>query len=136
MKNMIMKHKMMAYNTDSATTIQYLFNRLYQKIEQTTHLDPHPGLIIATHHFSEPYPLVNEVDLLCLATMDLLIQFAYPSLSGYGKFTISFTMIDSYKGEFTFTLAPAIPLTDQDGDLMPKRAVFAFNSFNTSGVQD
>ncbi|CAA2953967.1 DNA-dependent RNA polymerase [Olea europaea subsp. europaea] len=105
-------------------------------IEQTTHLDPHPGLIIATHHFSEPYPLVNEVDLLCLATMDLLIQFAYPSLSGYGKFTISFTMIDSYKGEFTFTLAPAIPLTDQDGDLMPKRAVFAFNSFNTSRVQD
>lgn len=86
-----MKMKMKAYTTDRATTGQ-LLNRLYQIIERTPHQDPHPGLIIASHHFFEPYPLVNEIYLLSLATMDLLIQFAYPSLSGYGKFTISFTM--------------------------------------------
>jgi len=31
--------------------------------------------------------------------MDLLIQKAYPSLSGYGKFTISFAMKRSYREE-------------------------------------
>ena len=113
-----------AYTTDSASTGQ-LLNHLYHKIERTTHLDPHPGLIIASHHFIEPYPLVNEIYLLCLATMDLLIQFAYPSLSGYGKFTISLTMKRSYGEEITFTLGSAIPLTYQDCKLIPKREVYA-----------
>ena len=115
---------MKAYTTDSASTGQ-LLNRLYQKIERTTHQDPHPGLIIASHHFFEPYPLVNESDLLCLATMDLLIQFAYPSLSGYGKFTISLTMKRSYGEEISFTLGPAIPLTYQDCKLIPMSEVYA-----------
>ena len=119
-----MKHKMMAYTTDSTTTRQ-LLNRLYQKIERTTHQDPHPGLIIASHHFIEPYPLVNDIDLLCLATMDLLIQFVYPSLSGYGKFTISYTMKRSYGEEISFTLGHAIPLTYQDCKLIPMREVYA-----------
>ena len=120
---MKMKEKM-AYTTDSATT-GLLLNRLYQKIERTTHQDPHPGLIIASHHIFEPYLLVNEIDLLCLATMDLLIQFAYPSLSGYGKFTISFTMKRSYGEEISFTLGRAIPLTYQDCKLIPMSEVYA-----------
>lgn len=114
----------MAYTTDSVSS-RPLLNHLYQKIERTTHQDPHPGLIIATHHFCEPYPLVNEIDLLCLVTMDLLIQFAYPSLSGYGKFTISFTVKRSYGEEITFTPGPAIPLTDLDCKLLPESEVYA-----------
>ena len=114
----------MAYTTDSATTVQ-LLNRLYQKIERIRHQDPHPGLIIASHHFNEPYPIVNEIDLLCLATMDLLIQFVYPSLSGYAKFSISFTMKLSYGEEITFTLGPAIPLTYQDCKFIPMSEVYA-----------
>lgn len=113
-----------AYTTDSATTGQ-LLNYLYQKIERTTQQDPHPGLIIASHYFFEPYPLVNNISLLCLATMDLLIQFAYPSLSGYGKFTISFTMMRSYGEEISFTLGPAIPLTYQDCKLIPMSEIYA-----------
>ncbi|XP_038683072.1 DNA polymerase-like [Tripterygium wilfordii] len=119
-----MKKKMMAYTTDSATT-GHLLNRLYQKIERTTHQDPHPGLIIASHHFFEPYPLVNEIDLLSLVIMDLLIQFSYPSFSGYSKFTISFTMKRSYGEEISFTLGPAIPLTTQDCQLIPKSEIYA-----------
>lgn len=119
-----MKHKMKAYTTDSATAGR-LLNRLYQKIERTTHQDPHPGLIIASHHFFEPYPLVNEIDLLSLVTMDLLILFAYSSLSGYGKFTISFTMKRSYGEEISFTLGPAIPLTYHDCNLIPMSEVYA-----------
>ncbi|KAL0284736.1 UNVERIFIED_CONTAM: hypothetical protein Scaly_2840700 [Sesamum calycinum] len=106
-----------------------LLNRLFQTIERTTHKDPHPGFIIATHHFKDPYPMVNEIDLdlLCNATMDLLIQFAYPSLSGYGKFTISYTISPSYGlwGELTFTLDNAIPLTDQDNKKIPMNDVYA-----------
>lgn len=119
-----MKDKMKAYTTDSATT-GLLLNRLYSQIERTTHQDPHPGLIIASHHFFEPYPLVNEIDLLCLAIMDLLIQFAYPSLSGYGKFTISFTMKRSYGEDISFTLGHAIPLTSQDCNFIPMSEVYA-----------
>lgn len=93
---------MMASTTDSAKNETVLWNRLYQqKIERTTHQDPHPGLIIATHHFMDPYPLINEIELLSLSTMDLLILFAYPFLSGYGKFSISFTMKRSYGEEIT-----------------------------------
>lgn len=125
-----MKHKMRAYTT----TTGHLLNRFFQKIKRTTHQDPHPALIIASHHFDEPYPLVNETDLLSLAIMDLLIQFAYPFLSGYAKFTISYTMMQSYGEEISstnggdevsFTIGPAIPLTDQDCKLIPKSEVYA-----------
>ncbi len=57
--------------------------------------------------------------------MDLLIQFAYPSLSGYGKFTISFSMKRSYGEEISFTLGHAIPLTYQDCKLIPMSEVYA-----------
>jgi hypothetical protein len=96
-----------------------LLNRLYQRIEQTKRVDPHPGLILASHHFNDPYPLIDEVDLLTLSTMDLLIQFVYPLLSGYAKFTISFTMKRSGGVEISFTLGPGIPLTYEDGSLIP-----------------
>lgn len=112
--------------TPDCSTTRLLLNRLYQTIERTTHQDPHPGLIIGSHHFSEPYyPLINEVDVLCLATMDLLNQFAYPSISGYSKFSISFTMNRSYGEGISFTLGPAIPLTSSDGKLIPKSEVYA-----------
>ena len=109
-----------AYTTDCGTlTIEQLLN---QKIE---HQDPHQGLIIASHHFKKPFPIINEIDQLCLATMDLLIQFAYPSLSGYAKFTLSFTMIRSFGEEISFTLGPAIPLTYEDWNLIPMCEIYA-----------
>lgn len=46
--------------TDSAI----VRNRMYQKIEQTTLRDPHPGLIIALHDFKEPYPLILTYSVL------------------------------------------------------------------------
>ena len=114
----------MAYTTDSSTTVP-LLNRLSKKIERTTYEDPHLGLIIASHHFIEPPLLIKEIDLLCLATMSLLIMFAYPSLSGYGKFTISFTMKQSYGEEISFTIGAAIPLTYPDCKLIPMSEVYA-----------
>ncbi|KAL0304611.1 UNVERIFIED_CONTAM: hypothetical protein Scaly_3016800 [Sesamum calycinum] len=106
-----------------------LLNRLFQTIERTTHKDPHPGFIIATHHFKDPYPMVNEIDLdlLCNATMDLLIQFAYPSCQDTASslFPIPYPHLMAYGGELTFTLDNAIPLTDQDNKKIPMNDVYA-----------
>jgi len=123
-----MKHTMkhtMFYTTDSLMTDKSV-NRLFKVVEQTTVLDPHPGFILATHHFREPYyPGIDEIELLSLATMDLLNQYAYPSLSGYGKFTISLTMNLSYGEEITFSAGSSIPLTTHDDQLIPKMDIYA-----------
>lgn len=115
----------MKKNTTDIATTGHLLNCLFQKTAPPTHLDPHPGLIIASHYFIKPYPLVNDVDLICLATMDLLIQFAYPPLLGYGKFTISYTLKRSHGVERNFALGKAIPLTYQDNKLIPMEVVYA-----------
>lgn len=70
--------------------------------------------------------------------MVLFIKFAYPSISGYAKFTISFTMrkkkkeknkesisLTLGKESISLTLGPAIPLTYEDGSLIPKNEVYA-----------
>ena len=122
---------MMAYNTyrsyttGSSTSVELLMGRMKHKINRTTRQDPHDGLIIASHHFNEPYPIVNDITLLSLCTMDLLVQFAYPCISGYGKFTISFTMIRTYGVEISFTLGEAIPLTYSDGNFIPMSDVYS-----------
>jgi len=121
-----MNKRIMAYKNQTINvTTEQLLNRLFRKIERTTYHTPHPCLIIASYYFNEPYPLINEIALLSLTTMDLLNQFAYPSLSGYGKFTISLTMKRSFGEEITFTLCQAIPLTYMDCNLIPKSDVYA-----------
>nr|QKI32032.1 hypothetical protein [Ombrophytum subterraneum] len=62
-----------------------------------------------THRFKKPYPNISEIEVLSLATLDLLNQYAYPSISGYGKLTISLTMKQSYGEEITFTTGSSIP---------------------------
>ena len=109
-------------NTYTTSTGYYLLN---SRIEKTTSLNPHPGLIIASHHFKECGILIDETDLLFHFTMVLLIKLAYPSISGYAKFTISFTMIKKNKERISFTLGPAIPLTYEDDSLIPKYEVYA-----------
>ncbi|KAK9741132.1 hypothetical protein RND81_03G084000 [Saponaria officinalis] len=55
--------------------------------------------------------------------MDLLTQYAYPSISGYSKFTIQLTMKRSFD-EINFTLGLAIPLTFEDGEFIPKSNIY------------
>jgi hypothetical protein len=56
--------------------------------------------------------------------MDLLHQFAYTSLTGYAKFGILLTTLRSYGEEITFSIGTAIPLTDESGNLLPKKWVY------------
>ncbi|KAJ8746889.1 hypothetical protein K2173_010161 (mitochondrion) [Erythroxylum novogranatense] len=104
--------------------IRELLSRLYNIISRTTHLDPHPGLIIATHHLSDPFPIAEEIELLSVSVMDLLAQYAFPSLSGYGKFTISLTIMQSSEEEITFTAGEAIPLTYEDNTIIPMSEIY------------
>ncbi|KAK7357083.1 hypothetical protein VNO80_16364 [Phaseolus coccineus] len=98
---------------------------LVRSLIDTKVVDPHPGLIIATHDFKEPYPLCNEIDLLSIATMDLLNQYVYPSISGYCKFTITMTLKKSYGENLSFTRGSAIPLTYQDCTFIPINEIYS-----------
>lgn len=112
------------YSTETSS-----LNKLFSDvISETTVLDPHPGLIIATHKFSGSpcYPCIDEIGLLSLATMDLLNQYAYPSLSGYAKFTISLTIRQPYGEEIRFTIGTSIPLTTNKDQLIPKASIFHY----------
>lgn len=106
------------------TTSTGIYYQLNSRIVKTTSMNPHPGLIIASHHFEKGKILINEIVLLSHSTMVLLIKFAYPFLSGYAKFTISITMIQNNNVQLSFTLGPAIPLTYEDGSLIPKNSVY------------
>lgn len=101
------------------------YNNNYHRTERSEYHNPHPGLIIATHYFIEPYQIINENALLTNASMDLLNRFAYPAILGYAKFTITLTMLRSFEVEVPFTLGPAIPLTDLDEKLIPRGIVYA-----------
>lgn len=111
----------------SYSTARYdvLVEELYGEMKNTIVLNPHPGLIIATHCFRTPYPLINQNMQLSLSTMDLLILYAYPYQFGYAKFTILLTMMKSYGANVTFTIGNAIPLTLVDGEFIPKSEIFA-----------
>ncbi len=81
-----------------------LLSKFYFKVEkESTYHVPHPGKIITSHKFKEPYPIVNKTSLLSITIMDLLTQSAYPSISEYSKFTIKIIMKRSFD-EINFTL--------------------------------
>ncbi|KAI5640986.1 hypothetical protein M9H77_00147 [Catharanthus roseus] len=103
-----------------------ILNSIFQGEERCEHKEVHPGLIIASHHFGEPYPLVKEIERFSLVTMDLLNQFAYPYISAYAKFTISMSILKPHIGEIlTSTIGLAIPLTFPDNSLIPRQEVYS-----------
>lgn len=71
------------YSTERGENVaSHLLSKYLGYIENTFERNPHGGLILAGSSYREPYPLVNQTDLLCLTAMDLLIQYAYPTQNG------------------------------------------------------
>lgn len=91
-------------------------------VRQTSCLEPHRGLIIAVHKFMEPYPTVGSIDLICVAFMDLLIQYVYPRIQGRAKFTLIYE-INTDGGTATISLSTAINLTFEDNTLIPYEVI-------------
>ncbi|KAI3666743.1 hypothetical protein L1987_88718 [Smallanthus sonchifolius] len=81
-------------HTSVRPELEFVFNRFLSLVEQTSVQDPHPGLIIASLNFKKPYPGVEETELLSLSTLDMLNQYVYPSISGYGR-KVLFRLRDS-----------------------------------------
>ncbi|KAL4553846.1 hypothetical protein LXL04_040224 [Taraxacum kok-saghyz] len=114
-----------AYSTYRPILDNRSFDMFFGSIESTRVQDPHKWLITASHSFRDPKPSINHVDILALCIMDLLHQFAYPSIKGYAKFGILLTTLQSYGEEITFSIGTATPLTDDGGNLLPKAWVYS-----------
>lgn len=100
-----------------------LLNKLYCSEKVSKYHVPYPEQIIAIHDFNEPNPIISEVNLLTITVMDLLIQYAYPSISSYCKFTLQFR-VKQLHHDFDFTLGSAIALTFDDGVFIPKNQIY------------
>lgn len=88
-------------------------------------VNPHPGLILASHTFREPYPHLTNNSLLSLSAMDLLMRNAYPRVLDYAKFTILLTIVKEPGVYVQFSIGNAIPLTFDDGGFIPKSDIYA-----------
>lgn len=100
---------------------------MISRVDRSKCQHPHPGLIIASHTFKEPYFAFSDFDQLSLAIMDLLLRGAYPYLSGsnYAKFNVLFTMFTSGGTPTTFAAGRAIALTYEDGKWIQKSEIYA-----------
>lgn len=86
---------------------------------------PHEGLIIAMHEFKEPYPTVDDNDLIACAFMDLLIRYGFEQVEGRGiaKFTLQCQLLSQHVegAKSTITLDTASRLTyTSEHSLIPK----------------
>ena len=76
--------------------------------------EPHAGLISCETEFKERKPSANESELLSLMTMIILLEYAYPAICSYTKFTIG-VIIETSSGDVRYTASKkAIPLTCSD----------------------
>ncbi|NP_064019.1 orf148 (mitochondrion) [Beta vulgaris subsp. vulgaris] len=104
-----------------------LASLLMTRIEKSIVIDPHPGLIVCSHTYREPFPSFSSIDFLITCVMDLLLEYAYPRLGkdSYAKFIIIVSMKVSDKDDIGFSLGSAIVLTLEDGSLIPKGNVYS-----------
>ncbi len=82
-----------------------VLNRLLRSVERKVHIEPHPWLICCTMSFRKPYPTSDDIEFFALATMELLIEYVYPAIDGYCKFTVA-PAVRTSSGEVTFTAGP------------------------------
>jgi len=122
---------------NSFKTIQNSFKKFYSSINYYSYWDRllngidsviskncYPGNIYASTSFIEPYPRINEFEILILAFIQLLEQYAYNIDSKYVKFTMGYKMCLPTVSEVSFILGKAIPLCDLNGNRLPKKKIY------------
>lgn len=85
----------------------------------------YPGSIYATTQFIEPHPLANEFEIITLAVIQLLEQYAYQIDSDYIKLTMGYTMQLPSASDISITLGKSIPLYDTVGNLIQKKLIYS-----------
>ncbi|KAJ0975334.1 hypothetical protein J5N97_017299 [Dioscorea zingiberensis] len=73
---------------------------------------------------TEPYPITIDFEVITLALIQLVEQYAYNIDSEYVKWTIGYTMQLPASNEISFTLGNAIPLCDPVGNRLPKGEIY------------
>lgn len=128
------------YTTQTKGRIRYLNNRSYSSTSNSHYYDywdrlqssiesvrcktVYPGSIYASTSFIEPYPRAIDFEVVTLAFIQLLEQYAYHIDSEYLKLTIGYTMQLPSSSDLSFTLGKAIPLCDPLGNRVPKKMIY------------
>ena len=100
------------------------WDRLRSSIDSVGWKEVFPGSIYASISFLYPYPRGIDFQILTLAFIRLLEQYAYHLDSDYAKFTIGYKMLLPQSTELSFTLGKAIPLFDPSGKRIHKKKIY------------
>lgn len=98
---------------------------LQSRIYDVKYKTMYPGGIHASTNFIEPYPTVNEFEVLILAFLQLLEQYAYHIDSNYIKITLGYIIKLPAAYDITITLDRAIPLYDALGNKINKNMIYS-----------
>lgn len=112
---------------DSSLTSDYLYGyweRLQRCIYDVRWKSIYPGSIYASTSFSEPYPRSIDFEVLTLAFIQLVEQYAYNIDSEYLKLTIGYTMQMPSTHDISMTLGNSIPLCDLVGNRLQKKIIY------------
>ena len=116
----------------------YLNRRSYSSINYYSHWDSlkmcidsvrwkarHPGHIYASTSFMAPYPRIIDYEVLVLAFILLLEQYATNIDSSYVKLTMGYTMhLPTTSSDISYTFCKAIPLCDLSGNRLQKKRIY------------
>lgn len=112
------------------------WNQLLPRIEREYGKAPYPGYREAGVSFQAPHVRCTECEGISLAVMRLLLCCAYHTGATYGKMNIGYHMripredtltgVENviYREDISFMIGPAIPLTDEEGNMVRNMDVY------------
>lgn len=89
------------------------WKEIQNQIKEIRYTIPFSGLRIASINFHSPFISCNDCDKIVFSIMILLLRYALPTESDYGKFTITYVM-KIPTGDVPYTIGKAIPFRDQE----------------------
>lgn len=114
------------HNRNSSSYDNYYgyWNSLQKNIDSVSSKTLYSGSIYASMSFNEPYPRAIDFEVLTLAFIQLLEQYALNIESDYVQFTIGYSMQLPLNSDVSVTLGKAIPLCDKLGNRVPRSTVY------------
>lgn len=120
-------HKLQrSYSSSNGSSTDYYnyWDQLQSSIDGIKYKLRYPGNIFASTSFMDPYPLIIDFEVLTLAFIQLVEQYAYNIDCAYLKFTMGYTMNLHTTCNISHTLGKAIPLCDVLGNRLPNKMIY------------